>query len=172
MMSPTAATTVGLVSVHPFFFDFFFYQAAMRAPTHRATSRTSSGALQPGGRLQLCACARWTRVLGRTVPSLARASLTSCILETRLLLFVQTAMRFSMNHALIALVIAAVFIPENRGAGIHSQWLDVLPDFAFNSPIDEDIAILNASMSHSFRFIDLNTTDTELLFSIESNRQA
>jgi hypothetical protein len=90
--------------------------------------------------------------------------------ETKLLLFVQTAMRFSMHHALIALVIAAVFIPENRGAGMHSQWLDALPDFAFNSPIDEDIAILNASMSHSFRFIDLNATDTELLFSVESNR--
>jgi hypothetical protein len=77
--------------------------------------------------------------------------------------------------ALLALVIAAVFVQEYRGAphaGTHSQWLDALPDFAFNSPIDDDIAILNASMSHSFRFIDLNTTDAELLFSVASNRQA
>lgn len=88
------------------------------------------------------------------------------------LLAEQTAMRFSLL-VFVALVVAAVSVPEGRcaaPAGLHSQWLDVMPVFMFNAPIDDDVAILNASLSGSFRFIDLNTTDTELLLSVASGK--
>jgi hypothetical protein len=84
-------------------------------------------------------------------------------------------MCFSLRHAFVALVVAAVSISEGRSAapaGRHLEWLDVLPKFTFNAPIDNDVAILNASSGHSFKFIDFNTTDTELLLSPVSGRQA
>jgi hypothetical protein len=84
----------------------------------------------------------------------------------------QTAMRLSLL-VFVALIVAAVSVPEGRcaaPAGLHSQWLDVMPAFMFNAPIDDDVAILNASLSGSFRFKDLNTTDTELLLSVASGK--
>jgi hypothetical protein len=83
-------------------------------------------------------------------------------------------MRVSLPHAFVALVFAAVSISEGRAApaGRHLEWLDVAPKFTFNAPIDNDVAILNASLGHSFRFIDFNTTDAELLLSVVSGRQA
>ncbi len=87
----------------------------------------------------------------------------------------QTTMCFSLLCAFVALVVAAVSIPEGRcaaPAGRHLDWLDLPPKFTFNAPIDDDVAILNASFGHSFRFIDFNTTDAELLFSLVSGRQA
>jgi hypothetical protein len=86
-------------------------------------------------------------------------------------------MHFSLRHTFAVLVVAALSISEGRcaapaGPRRHLEWLDLPPKFTFNAPIDNDVAILNASMGHSFRFIDFNTTDTELLLSPVSGRQA
>jgi hypothetical protein len=86
----------------------------------------------------------------------------------------QQTMRFPLRHAFVALIVATVSIPEGRCAapsGLHLEWLDLLPAFTFNAPVDNDFAILNASLGHSFRFIDFNTTDNELLLSPVSGRQ-
>jgi hypothetical protein len=84
-------------------------------------------------------------------------------------------MCFSLLCVFVALVVAAVSIPEGRcaaPAGRHLDWLDLPPIFTFNAPIDDDVAILNASFGHSFRFIDFNTTDAEFLIGMKSGRQA
>ena len=82
---------------------------------------------------------------------------------------------FFAHTALALLVITVISMPLGMHASSvePSLWLHAKSQFALphDPPFGSDFVILNATVSHSFRFEDFNTTDTEFLLNPETNRQ-
>jgi hypothetical protein len=80
-------------------------------------------------------------------------------------------MRYSVHQALGLLVITTI-LKCNCLAVTQQAPLDAVSFHDSDSRYGKDFRIVQASLSQSFRFADYNTTDTELLFSEETIRQA
>jgi hypothetical protein len=83
----------------------------------------------------------------------------------------QPVMRYPVLVALGLLVVTTVFMSNVLGDVQHSSWTDAASFQGSESRYGKDFAIVQMSLSRSFQFADYNTTDTEMLFSAETNRQ-
>jgi hypothetical protein len=81
-------------------------------------------------------------------------------------------MRYSAHHALVLLVFTAMLMSNCHCDAQHESWTNAASLQAAGSLYGKDFIIAQASLSQSFQFADYKTTDTELLFSAETSRQA
>ncbi len=78
----------------------------------------------------------------------------------------------SLHQALGLLVVITILKCNGRSVAQHSPSTDFASFLDSDSQYGKDFRIVQASLTQSFRFADYNTTDTEMFFNQETNRQA
>lgn len=116
-------------------------------------------------KIHVCDCARFLKC------KKAAAEFTTVLNSSRQLNL--SVMRYSNSvHQALGLLVITTILKCNCAVTQHAPLKDAVSFHDSDSRYGRDFRIEQASLSQSFRFADYNTTDTELLFSEDTIRQA